>query len=130
MRVDVAARSRLTEAPTVTWPSRFAIWVSSRGEPGDTGQVGPLVLVRLESGQVEEDGCAAAPALSLQRGGDKVPQAPGLQDVLGREQPVVAGQVHPSSQGDRLAQQPGADLTGGGCGNGRGEKEPRVRACG
>jgi hypothetical protein len=97
-------------------------------EPAEAGQVGPLVLVRLHSGQVEEHGGSAAAGAALQRRSDEIAEAADLDDVLGGEEPVVAGQVHPPAHGDRLAQQTGADLAGGGRGDGCGEEQPDMCA--
>ena len=76
---------------------RVRHWSASafRRHSGEGGQVGPLVLVRLEAGEVGEDAGAAAPSAPLQRGGDQVAQTADVNDVLGRKEPVVAGQVHP-----------------------------------
>jgi hypothetical protein len=49
-----------------------------------------LVLVRLEGGQVQENGGATAAGTAVQRGGDQIAQTAGLQDVLGRKEPIVA----------------------------------------
>ncbi len=49
-------------------------------------------------------------------------------DVLGREQAVIAGQVHPAADADRLAQQTRPQLPRGVGGDGRGEERPRARA--
>lgn len=45
----------------------------------------------------------------------------------GREQPVVACEVHPAAQGDRLLQQAGAQLAGGLRRHRAGEEQSRVR---
>ena len=99
-----------------------------RRQPADGGQVGPLVLVRLQRGEVEEDGGAAAAGAAGQRCGDEVAQPADGHHVLGGEEPVVAGQVHPPAHGDRLAEQPAADLPGGGRWNRGGEEQPHVGA--
>jgi hypothetical protein len=64
----------------------------------------------------------------LTRCGDQVPDPASGQQVLGREQPVVAGQGHPAAQRHRLAQQPGAEPTGHLGRDRGGEEHPRVRA--
>jgi hypothetical protein len=64
----------------------------------------------------------------LTRRGDQVPDPASGQQVLGREQPVVAGQGHPAAQRHRLAQQPGAEPTGHLGRDRGGEEHPRVRA--
>src|SRR3954453_14365442 len=64
----------------------------------------------------------------MQRSGDQVAEAADSDDVLRGEEPVVARQVHPSAHGDRLAQQPAAELPGGGRGDEAGEEQPDVRA--
>ena len=98
-----------------------------RGHPAEGGQVGPLVLVRLQRLQVQEYGRAIVPGRLEQRGGDQVPDPAGREQVLGREQPVVAGQAHPPAQRHRLAQQPGAEPAGHFGRDRGGEEHPRVR---
>ena len=100
----------------------------ARRDPAHGGQVGPLVLVRLHGGRVQEHGGAVPAAPALQRCRDQVAQAAGLKHVLGGEQPVVAGQAHPSPQCQGFTQQPGADLTCQGRRNRGGEEQPGVRA--
>jgi hypothetical protein len=97
-------------------------------EPADGGQIGPLVHVRLHRGQVEEDGCSAAAGPPLQGSRDEIAEAADLDDVLGGEEPVIAGQVHPPAHGDRLPQQSGTDLTGGRRRDWCGEEQPDVRS--
>ncbi len=126
--VDVAARSGRPRcdsdvAEPLGQPGELA-----RRDAAEAGQVGPLVGVRLQEGQVEEDGGAAAAGAAGQRGGDQVAQPAGGQDVLGGEEPVVAGQVHPPAHGDRLAQQPAAHLPGGRRGHRGGKEQPHVGA--
>ena len=48
----------------------------------------------------------------MTRYGDQVPDPADGQQVLGREQPVAAGQGHPAAQRHRLAEQPGAQAAG------------------
>jgi hypothetical protein len=63
------------------------------GKAADAGQVCPLIVMRLQRCEVEEDGGAASPALScagMRRSGS---QPTGLQHILGGEEPVVAGQA-------------------------------------
>jgi len=99
------------------------------GHPDHAGQVRPLILVRFQGRHIQEHGGAAAPATALQRSGDQIAHTACGQHILGREQPVVTGQLHPSPQRDRLPQQSGADLPshrrrdGGG-----GEEQPHVGA--
>ena len=50
------------------------------------------------------------------------------QHVLGGEEPVVAAQVHPATDRDRLANERGPELARGGCRHGVGEEDPHVRA--
>ena len=93
-------------------------------QPAEAGKVAPLVFVRLDGGQVEKHGGSAAAGAALQRGGDEIAETADLENVLGRKEPVVAGQVHPTAYRDRLAQQTRADLAGGGRGDGCGEEQP------
>lgn len=109
--VEVAARSRSTPAPTVTCPSRRTKLVQlTRGQPSEAAEVSPLVFMRLQGRPIQKNRRAAAPRSSLQRCCDQVPLPAQLQDVLGGEQPVVAGQAHPAAQRDRLAEQPTSGL--------------------
>ena len=62
--------------------------------------------------QVQENRGAVVPRGLEQRCRDQVPDPAGGQQVLGREQPVVAGQGHPAAQRHRLAEQPGAQAAG------------------
>ena len=56
IRVEVAVPSRSTLAPTATWPGAAREPADlARAHPAQGGQVGPLVLVRFQRGQVEED---------------------------------------------------------------------------
>ena len=98
------------------------------GEPPEAGQVGPLVLVRLQGGQVQEHRGPAARGTALQRRGDQIAKPTDLQNVLGGEEPVVAGQVHSPLHGDRFAEQPTAHLPGGRRRNRCGEEQPHMRA--
>ena len=66
--------------------------------------------------------------LALQRGRDQVAGPLTGQHVLGGEQPVVAAQVHPATDRDRLAHQRRPELARGRCRHGIGEEDPHVRA--
>jgi len=100
---------------------------SRGGHPRHARQVRPLILVRFHRRQVEEDRCAGAAAAAVQRRGDQVADATGRQDVLRREQPVVARQVHPAPQTDRLADQAAPQPTGDLSLDRSGEEAPDVR---
>jgi len=78
--------------------------------------------------QVQEHSGAVVAGGLEQRGGDQVPDPARGEQVLGREQPVIAGQVHPAAQCHRLAQQPGAQAAGQLGRDWGGEEHPRVRA--
>jgi len=97
-------------------------------EPGNGGEIDPLVRVRLQGGQIQEDGGASAASAALERRGDQIPGPAGLQHILGWKETVVAGQAHPSAQSYRFPEQAGADLPGERGGNRRGEEDPGVGA--
>jgi hypothetical protein len=78
--------------------------------------------------QVQEHRGTVVPGGLEQRRGDQVPDPASGQQVLGREQPVVAGQIHPAAQRHRLAQQPGAEPARHLGRDRGGEKHPRMRA--
>jgi len=63
-------------------------------DPAERGQVLPLVVMRLERGGIEEHCRAVAACLAVQRCCDQVADAARGQRVLGREQPIIAGQAH------------------------------------
>ena len=112
-RGDDGVTSRVTSAATATFPVRSAARLSFvRGHPAEGGQVGPLVLVRLEGFQVQEHGRAVVPGRPEQRRGDQVADPADREQVLGGEQPVVTGQRHPPAERHRLAQQSGAQAAG------------------
>jgi hypothetical protein len=75
------------------------------GQSGDAGQVRPLIVERFERRRVQENRGAVQSALSVQRCRDQVANTPTDVHVLGREQPVVAGQAHRPTQLDRFADQ-------------------------
>ena len=87
----------------------------------------PLIRVRLHRRQVEEHCGALSPAAALQRCGDEVAEAGGGEHVLGREEPVVAGQAHPPPDAHRLPQQAEPQLPRGAGRHRLGEEHPRVR---
>jgi hypothetical protein len=87
-----------------------------------------LILVRLEGGQVEEECRSVPPGPAVQRRGDQISHSAGRQHILGREQPVVAGQVHLPAQRHRLAQQAGAQAARYLCWDWAGEEHPGMRA--
>jgi hypothetical protein len=78
--------------------------------------------------RVKEHRGAVVPGGLVQRGGDQVPYPARGEQVLGREQPVIAGQGHPAAQRHRLAQQPGAQAAGQLGRDRGGEEHPRVSA--
>ncbi len=127
--VEEGAVSRVTSAATATFPARSAARLSSgRGHPAEGGQVGPLVLVPFQGLQVQEHRRAVVPGGLEQRRGDQVADPARGEQVLGREQPVIAGQGHPPAQRHRLPQQPGAQPPGQLGRDRGGEEHPRVRA--
>jgi hypothetical protein len=86
-----------------------------------------LVIVRLERREIEKERRSMPSTPTLKRSGDQVAQTADLQHILGREEPVVAGQAHSTADRDRLAQQPGANLPGKGRWQWRGEEQPGMR---
>ena len=97
-------------------------------QPVDRGQEGPLVLVGLEGGGIEEHGRAPPAAFALEGQGDEVPERAFRHEVLGGEEPVVTGQVELGSGGHRLPQEMDADPSGRGSGNRTGEEHPHMGA--
>jgi hypothetical protein len=97
-------------------------------EPLDRAQQRPLVARRLRRLRVEEDARSGRPASALQRQRDQVPEPLLRQEVLIREEPVVAREVELRPPGHRLPEQqrpqpprrPGSDR--------RREEDPHVRA--
>ena len=94
---------------------RIVAAASERGhvlgrQPGDAGQVGPLVVEWFQRGGVEEQCCAVLAAFAVERRGDEVAHAAAGVDVLGREQSVIAAEAHAAAELKRLAEQAGRDL--------------------
>jgi hypothetical protein len=106
---DTAAASRVTSEPTATRPAWLAGGAVgfARAHPAQRRQVGKLVGVGFQRPLIEEHGAALVAGGLEQRRGDEVADTAGGEQVLGREQPVVAGQLHPAAQRHRLPQQPG-----------------------
>ena len=84
-----------------------------RGASVKPGQEGPLILERLECRRVEEDRHAATPALTVQRQRDQVAERSVGHEVLGREEPVVAGEVELGPGRHGLPQEKRADPPSG-----------------
>nr|WP_109279613.1 hypothetical protein [Streptomyces orinoci] len=104
-----------------------------RGQPLKVGEVGELVGVGREGAGVYEDGGPAGPGDTVQWQGDQTAEpeaALGLvgQEVLGGEEPVVAGQGHLPPGVDGAAQERHAQGAGGGGRDRCGEERPDVRA--
>src|SRR4051812_9394923 len=66
----------------------------ARGQSVERRQVVPLILMRLQGGEVEEDGRAVPPTLAVQGCGNQVSDAAERQGVLRWKQAVVAAQIH------------------------------------
>ena len=99
-----------------------------RGKALQGGEVLPLVLERLQRGQVEKHRRAQLARLAVERGRDQVAGALPGQHVLGGEESVVTAQVHPATDRDGLANQRSPELARGGSRHGIGEEDPHVRA--
>jgi hypothetical protein len=83
-RVAVELVSWVTSEPTAVCLARRATLAASLGtEAIYCRQVGPLVIVRLQNAQIEEQ--AVVPVLPLQRGGDQVSIAGLGKDILVRD---------------------------------------------
>ncbi len=93
----------------------------------DRSQERPLVLPRLHRGRVEKDGRARLAALSLQRQSDQVPESLLWDEILGREQPVIAAQVYLGPYCHRLPQQSCTEPSGRGSRYRLFEEDPHVR---
>jgi len=90
-------------------------------------QVAELVFVWLQRRQVEEHGRSLTAALALQRQRDQVAdRSRARQEVLGREQPVVAGQVQLPADRHRLTYEARADPASRRGRHSTGEKHPDV----
>lgn len=97
-------------------------------QPLQGREIGPLVLERLQRREIEEHGRAVGLArLAVERGRDQVAGTVPEQQVLGREEPVVAAQVHPAADRDGLPDQRGPELSCRRSGDGVGEEQPYVR---
>lgn len=130
VRVERGTCRRSTESPTTGAPTCRASLVTCRGgsQPVQRGQICPLILVGFQRGQVQEHRCTVAMALAVQRGSDQVPDSRRRQHILGGEQPVVAGEVHPSAQADRLTHQPCSQLPAHNRGHRVGKEAPDMCA--
>lgn len=97
-----------------------------RGQPFQGGEVVPLILERLQRGEVEEHGGAELACLAVERGGDQAAGSLAGQHVLGREEAVIAAQVHPAADGDGFTDERGPELARGSSWRGVGEEDPDV----
>ena len=82
--------------------------------------------MRFEILQVQEHRRVAVPGRPEQRQRNQVSDTAGREQILGREQPVITGQVHLPANRHRLTQQAGAQPPRSLRRHWRGEESPRV----
>src|SRR5688572_28226069 len=100
-----ANSAKLSAGPASTGRRAAASSATASRDSRAIEEKGPLVRPRLQCRWIEEQCVAARGGLALERQGDEVPE-PGFGEViLGREQPVVAGEVQLSPRRHRLPEQ-------------------------